>query len=94
MTCKPGFRLKDGACVACPAGCYQCNTDETKCADCNHGFYLKDYACTACDPTCAKCSEIECKDCKPTHGYAADLKKCEPCAVHKCGKCDVKDVCL
>ena len=73
MACKSGFMLKaDGTCVACPANCYDCSTDATKCTECNTGFYVvaATNLCSACDATtCTKCTATECTDCKPIYAF-------------------------
>jgi hypothetical protein len=51
---KGYYGLRDGSCVACPAGCRSCDGDG-KCVSCIEGYYVRNSACVKCDENVSRC---------------------------------------
>ena len=80
--CGAGYYAVDGACAACPAGCWECGADGANgsvvCTGCGPGEYLRSGACVGCGTIahCARCDGSGCAACEGGYTLELDLLGC------------------
>lgn len=92
VTCTEQYRPENGKCVACPAYCVYCSSDDT-CTQCTTGYTLTNGKCVASSgcqvPYCDQCdtsNSEQCVKCSAGYGLTAN-KLCARCTEPNCASC-------